>query len=92
MAKRTPFTSGDCIDCGRSTYGIGEYYMVRDEVWDKAVPDGARGMLCVGCLELRIGRKLCFLDFTLCPLNVDTFIAGNGSALLLDRMKRAPND
>jgi hypothetical protein len=52
-----------CYDCGADT--LSEYYMVWDEVWTKA---GARDefgfLLCVGCLERRLGRRLGAEDFT----------------------------
>ena len=52
-----------CVDCGKDTHG-GEYYMVWDEVWEASgmTPDG--GMLCLPCLERRIGRHLTPDDFT----------------------------
>ena len=53
-----------CIDCGIDTLRLGEYpYTVHDGLWSQAKmrPDG--GMLCVGCLETRIGRRLCSADF-----------------------------
>ena len=38
-----------------------EWYAVYDRIWRKAGnPDGC---LCIGCLEVRIGRKLTPLDF-----------------------------
>jgi hypothetical protein len=55
-----------CVDCGEEKDG--EYYTVADEVWDASglAPNG--GMLCLACLERRIGRLLVFDDFTaLCP-------------------------
>jgi hypothetical protein len=52
-----------CLDCDVHTSAIGEYYMLRDEVWLEANPDGD-GMLCVGCLEKRLGRRLEPTDFT----------------------------
>lgn len=65
-----PFTSSpsrrrrlDCLDCGIDTYVIGEYpYHLRDELWHAVVP-GGRGMLCLGCLEVRLGRPLRQKDF-----------------------------
>jgi hypothetical protein len=51
-----------CIDCGVCTNCNGEYYMVNDEVWLGANPKG-RGMLCIGCLEDRLGRLLTKDDF-----------------------------
>jgi hypothetical protein len=55
---------GHCIDCGVNTYAIGHYYMVSDDLWASAgmEPDG--GMLCLDCLEKRIGRRLTYDDFT----------------------------
>ena len=53
-----------CRDCGIDTNEIGEYYMVRDKVWGAAAgipPNG--GMLCVACLERRLGRQLTRDDF-----------------------------
>lgn len=71
-----------CIDCGVDTSidGIQEYYMVTKAVWLKAGlkhPDMGRdspggqhdGMLCIGCLEARLGRKLKPADFTNVPIN-----------------------
>jgi hypothetical protein len=58
----------DCVDCGVDTINAREYYIVRDEVWPL---DPCGGMLCVGCLEERIGRRLTPADFTDCPLNTN---------------------
>lgn len=55
-----------CIDCGvdtSSANGIMEYYMVHNHIWLKVNPDSA-GMLCIGCLENRLGRTLTGKDFT----------------------------
>jgi hypothetical protein len=73
-----------CADCNVDTLAIGEYYMVRDEVWEQAWVGrrrrsgprhwslrhsrhkqrrGPREILCVGCLEARIGRQLNRDDF-----------------------------
>jgi hypothetical protein len=53
-----------CADCGECTFCTGEYYMVSNALWAAAgmKPDG--GMLCLACLECRIGRKLTGDDFT----------------------------
>ena len=48
-----------CHDCGIDT--INEYYMVKHKLWKKAV--GRNGMLCILCLENRLGRKLKPKDF-----------------------------
>ena len=57
-----------CIDCAACTNCNGEYYMVHDEVWETANPK-RKGMLCVGCLELRLNRLLTKDDFTDAPVN-----------------------
>ena len=41
--------------------------MVHDAIWDRV--RGGLGMLCIGCLETRLGRKLNSLDFNSAPLN-----------------------
>ena len=46
----------ECAACGVNTLHINEYYMVTDEVWEAAWPQD-RGMLCIGCLENRLGRE-----------------------------------
>ena len=56
-----------CLDCGFDTY-YGEYYMLADKLWLQANPK-IDGMLCIGCVEKRLGRKLKKEDFINCPLN-----------------------
>ena len=58
-----------CLDCGVNTDEIGEYYMLTSEVWKEAVPD-LTWMLCINCVELRLGRQLWPEDFMDAPLNV----------------------
>lgn len=59
-----------CEDCGECTHCIGEYYMVEDEVWYSAITARSKpDMLCLGCLEQRIGRLLTKDDFSDAPLN-----------------------
>lgn len=64
----------NCWDCTVNTYDIGEYYMVTDELWELATiyadnecPSDV--MLCIGCLENRIGGKLVASDFPDYPIN-----------------------
>lgn len=56
-----------CVDCGVNTHAVHEYYMVQHELW--RVHGAGRRMLCVGCLELRVGRQLVAADFLPCLLN-----------------------
>lgn len=63
-----------CHDCkiNVSTHsGIQEYaYMVYDHIWEKAGMSSQGGMLCIRCLERRLGRKLTKDDFdSLVPIN-----------------------
>lgn len=58
-----------CLDCQEDTNKINEYYMVKDEVWLKANPKN-KGMLCIGCLEERLGRELEYKDFSDANLNL----------------------
>lgn len=70
-----------CIDCGVDTNRTNEYYMVHDHIWTAAFKDGTptdhsgkpTGMLCVGCLESRLGRELGPDDFTDYPINTGAF-------------------
>jgi hypothetical protein len=76
-----------CLDCGVDTGRINEYYMVTDEAWLSANPL-EDGMLCIGCLEGRLGRRLTPEDFTRCPLNTNHTISRGHpkSERLLERL------
>ena len=71
-----------CLDCGTDTKH--EHYFVNLVLWMNAV-GSKTGMLCVGCLETRIGRKLNKSDFTNCTINDVKF--GQKSMRLIDRIK-----
>ena len=66
-----------CVDCGFDTNKGHEYYMVTDKVWSAAGMKQCHkigdGMLCIGCLENRIGRKLKAKDFPEYPINQGFF-------------------
>lgn len=57
-----------CLDCSVFTNFIGEYYMVNTDLWLQANPD-YEGMLCITCLEKRLGRTLKAKDFIYCLVN-----------------------
>lgn len=66
------FLCRDCrIDTSSKHKGIAEYYMVEDDVWESAGMTIDGGMLCIGCIEDRLGRKLTPSDFTNCLLNTE---------------------
>ena len=52
----------DCFDCGENTHYLNEYYMVTNTLWAEYFPERC-GMLCIGCLESRMGRNLVAKDF-----------------------------
>lgn len=72
-----------CLDCGVNTLHNDEYYMVEDDIWDGVHPKRT-GMLCIGCLEKRMGRKLTSTDFTDAPINY--YGRFSQSARLYDRL------
>ena len=102
-----------CADCEVDTFDIGEYYMVRHDLWAVAwagrrvncdcgaidTVDGSqcvfefddmsgrrcREVLCIGCLEHRLGRTLTRNDFTDCRLNAPNEFT---SARLRSRLER----
>ena len=71
-----------CLDCRVDTSAIGEYYSVHPRLWAQATsPVERRGMLCIGCLEARLGRRLTPADFTAALINK----VGGRSARLRNR-------
>src|SRR5262245_47681959 len=65
MTKPRPLVSFDRVDCGAD---FDEFdYMVEDTVWAAGglEPDG--GLLCIGCLERRLGRRVKRDDFKSTP-------------------------
>jgi len=51
-----------CLDCRVDTGHIGEHYFINTSTW-LAIVGSNKGMLCIGCLETRLGRKLNRADF-----------------------------
>jgi len=72
-----PVVLSACADCGVGTITLGEFYMVRRQIWEKAWAGRRRPwthlpgqeILCIGCLEARIGRTLTRSDFSDVPVN-----------------------
>lgn len=64
------FSEFNCIECGVNTLACNEYYMINDKLWKSITkPTKGKGMLCIGCVELRAGRQLTNSDFTKAPIN-----------------------
>jgi hypothetical protein len=77
MTNWHPLCTTNCADCGIGTITSGEFYMVKDDVWERAWRGRRKwyhkvyglDILCIGCLEERIGRVLTKDDFTDAPVN-----------------------
>jgi hypothetical protein len=88
-----PVVQSACADCGVGTFTLGEWYAVKDEVWAQAWAGRLKPwhalpgqqILCIGCLEARIGRTLMACDFTDAPINDLT--DPHWSNLMSDRMR-----
>lgn len=63
---------------------MNEHYFIHTETWFSVV-GSIVGMLCVGCLENRLGRKLTPKDFP--DVTINSPKHGNKSQRLLDRIK-----
>jgi hypothetical protein len=81
-----------CRDCGKDTFEIHESYMLDDDVWNKAIKKEPsyfedeyhpvtkktlRVLLCIGCVEKRIGRLLVPGDFPDFGINDHSAIHGS---------------
>lgn len=74
MPEQEDFSEFNCWDCNVNTLEINEYYMVDNGVWESATEDcGTDVMLCIGCLEARLGDKLHSGDFPPLPINLGVF-------------------
>ncbi|MFH8347869.1 hypothetical protein [Streptomyces sp. NPDC018045] len=76
-----------CHDCGLLTApldGPDEWYTVLDSVWERAGAD-EESVLCVGCLEVRLDRRLRPTDFVTAALNDPDY--GRHSKRLLSRLR-----
>lgn len=84
---RKPMKQFGCIDCKINTLVNREYYMVHNKIWKKVNPK-IKGMLCIGCLERRLGRLLNRNDFTDAPVNRGFFGVSDLSKRLINRLQR----
>jgi len=66
------WTGSPCCGCGVNIHEAHEYYHVHNGVWAEA---GAckRSLLCIGCLEDRLGRELTRADFSDAGVNHDEY-------------------
>jgi hypothetical protein len=71
MYKRKKHSTGDnnwyCKECDKDCFiDDKDYYMVKHEIWSKV--GVGKGMLCMDCIETKIGHKLTKDDIIECPL------------------------
>jgi hypothetical protein len=77
-----------CVDCateGRAFNVIseGHYCMLRDRLWRELGMAGYfSGVLCLGCIERRLGRRLGYGDFALSRSNADRELWTRGRLML----------
>jgi hypothetical protein len=95
LRRRPPLCTTNCVDCGIGTITAKEFYMVKDDVWEQAWHGRRKWwyrkvygqeVLCIGCLEERIGRTLTKDDFTDAPVN--DLVKRNMSDRFFDRRTR----
>ena len=72
-----------CLDCQVDTGKIHEHYFIHTATW-LSVVKSIRGMLCVGCLEKRLERRLTKADFPDITVNNPRYEAK--SQRLMERM------
>lgn len=86
MTKKKLIGNELCVDCKVNCLEINEYYMVTDACWKRAGMTQHGGMLCIGCLEERLGKRLQPRNFSECALNWrNVFIPDTVSQRLLGR-------
>lgn len=61
----TPYMK--CTDCDFDTKT--EYFMLEHDLWSKVNNGRRQGFLCIGCVEVRLGRELNAFDFLDAPVN-----------------------
>lgn len=73
-----------CKDCKTNCSHIGEFYFIKTELWKSVARIDI--ILCIGCVEQRLGRKLDKSDFTQCYIN-DPKKSKGMSQRLLERLQ-----
>ena len=77
-----------CADCtaeGRAFNVVseGHYCMLRDPLWRSLGMAGYfSGVLCLGCIERRLGRRLSLRDFVMSRSNADRLFWRRGTLML----------
>jgi hypothetical protein len=64
-----------CMECHKNTKNKIDYYMLNTFLW-RSIAKDIKGMLCVSCVENKIGHTITKSDLLNCPLNWDHPIFG----------------
>lgn len=76
-----------CSKCETNVKQLGEYdYKLKSEIWLRIA--NSSNLLCLGCLELLLGRRLKSGDFSDDPINWKPFKRVRKSARLLNRLDK----
>jgi hypothetical protein len=76
-----------CLDCGVNIFKVGDYCNLHDTIWKDELRLKDTDNMCIKCIEVRLGRKLSFVDFSSVPPNVDRTVKGyKMSDLLIERL------
>lgn len=68
--KKSQKIDSCCHSCGKNCFlNPKDYYMLKDEVWREIHPKIA-GMLCMDCVEIKLGRPINQNDILICPLTI----------------------
>ena len=60
----------NCKCCGKSTLTNRDYYMLEDKLWLELNNGKYEGMMCMDCVESKLGRKIAIKDLAPVPLNM----------------------
>jgi Protein of unknown function (DUF3102) len=100
--RRPPTVVSQCVDCGLGTIVALEFHyevkrVIRDRVWPPLLPPWRKAegqmVLCIGCLETRLGRTLMRTDFRteqVDPAHMSDRLLSRLTAALPARSKRRP--
>lgn len=65
-----PENHGICKDCYKDCFDdLKDYYTIKHHLWNTY--GVGKGMLCMDCMEKRLGHKLYASDILICPLTTE---------------------
>ena len=85
--KLSPLPKLLCLDCGVNIFKVGDYCNLHDRTWKDELRLKKTDNLCIKCIEVRLGRKLIFTDFSSVPPNLHRTVKGyKMSDVLVERL------